>query len=138
MKLIGGNKMGELEEPEEATEVKDPIYFLLSYHSQETKPHLPGPDPVAAASEAMDDDLEREGRVEVGLLETGQVVVLEHLRNLPVRLRVEEQLGTDLLGRGGEHVQVVEGALVTEAAQVAVADNFLVTALAGVTGAGTG
>ena len=77
----------------------------------------------------MDDDLERKGRVEVGLFETGQVVVLEHLGNLPVLLGVEEQLGPNLLWWGGQHVQVVERALVAEATQVPVAHDLFIAAV---------
>ena len=39
---------------------------------------------------------------------------------------VEEYLGADLLRRRGQHVEVVEGALVPEAADVAVTDDLLV------------
>ena len=39
---------------------------------------------------------------------------------------VEEYLGADLLWRRGQHVEVVEGALVAEAADVGVADHLLV------------
>ena len=39
---------------------------------------------------------------------------------------VEEYLGADLLRWRGQHVEIVEGALVAEAADVAVADHLLV------------
>ena len=60
----------------------------------------------------------------------GHVVVSDELRNLPVLVGVEHELCVDLIRGGRQHVQVVEGALVAEAAEVAVAHNFLVALLA--------
>ena len=42
---------------------------------------------------------------------------------------VEIEDGADLLWGGGEHVQVVEGTLVPEAAQLTIADHLLVSLL---------
>jgi len=78
----------------------------------------------------VDDDPQVQGDVESGLGQEAHVVVRQHGRDLGALARVQEQLGVDLLRRRRQHVQVVEGTLVSEAAQVAVANHFLITFLA--------
>ena len=56
----------------------------MTHHSQEADPHLPGPEPEAGGAEAVDDDLDGEGGVEVGLGHGRGVVVVQHLRQVAV------------------------------------------------------
>ena len=98
-----------------------------TYHVQELEPHLGGPDPEAAGPEPVDDDLGRGRDVEAGLLDGRHVVVDHVLRFLGVLPGEEEHLGPDGLRRGWQHVQVVEGSVVVEAAQVPVANGLLVS-----------
>ena len=65
------------------------------HHSEEAEPHLPGPDAVAARAEAVDDDLQRQGRVEVGVLDSRQVVVRQDLADLAVILDTIKSLGAN-------------------------------------------
>ena len=98
-------------------------------HLEEGEPHLPGPDLGAAGPEAVDDELGRVGDVEVAGGDGGDVEKVQHLSLLIVFPGVEIEDSADLLRRGGEHVQVVEGPLVPEAAQLAIADHLLVSLL---------
>ena len=75
----------------------------------------------------MDDDLDGEGRGEVGVGQLGPVVVVEELRQLSVLGCVEQELGVDLVGRRWQHVQVVEGAVITEATQITITNHLLVS-----------
>ena len=74
----------------------------------------------------MNDDLRRGRGVEVGLLDGRHVVVDDVLRLLGVLAGEEKHLGPDGLGRCRQHVQVVEGAVVVEAAQVPVTNGLFV------------
>ena len=62
------------------------IFITISYFSLNpwTSPHLAGPDLVAAGAEAVDDDLGREGNVEVGGGDGGGVEVVQQLRDLVI------------------------------------------------------
>ena len=74
----------------------------------------------------MNDDLRWSGDVEVGLLQGRHVVVDQVLRFLRILPGEEKQMSSDGLWRRRQHVQVVEWAVVVEAAEIAVANGLLV------------